>query len=578
MNGNNWLDFGSDYSKTILKYILIIFFSLNLVCSYAQKAKEFEKNYINAKETFQAENYEVAIVQFSNLLVETDQNSQLNHARYFYSYCSYKLQKYSQANQQLLKITYSNCDWKLKEEAYYLLSVISFETEDYKRAIEYSKKCVSNRIINDITNVKKYYLSEIQQLHLLNLLSQDFPNDKELHEIYLLKLLYKQNISRDDENKIQKIIVLFPEFESLLPEKQTNIYSKQKRSYHVALLFPFQLNDASIYSSQRKQQFIIDYYQGLLLAVDTINKLNNEKIILHTFDTERSEDAILKILNQDIIKKMDLIIGPVYPEFNSLITQFSAKNKITSINPLSINNQYIKDSNTYHFSYRTSHEQIGISTAQFLLDSIENKTCVAIFEENSKDTLAFNAFKKHFELNGGKVESVIPIKKKQNILEKLLPIKNTKNLGSVVCFSNQQFAATNVNSFYLIHSISQPLITTAEWLEINEFSIENFKDKEVYFYDYEYINYTKDSVTNFKNNYLKKYNVIPSKYAYYGYETISLLDSIIKENGFFFIEQPQFESINGIYYPFFEFSDDKKCNAFLPIFKMVNYELVPINF
>lgn len=104
-----------------------------------------------------------------------------------------------------------------------------------------------------------------------------------------------------------------------------------KTPIRIAFLLPFMLEtDKSDTSNQR----FIEFYSGALLAINEAKEFGVSYEI-YTYDTGKSEEKMSEVLQNDELKKVDLIIGPAYTQQIQLVSNFALKYKINTLVPFS---------------------------------------------------------------------------------------------------------------------------------------------------------------------------------------------------------------------------------------------------
>ncbi len=150
-------------------------------------------------------------------------------------------------------------------------------------------------------------------------------------------------------------------FEStdFIPEAPKTFY---KDVYSVSVMLPFMVNTLDPTPSRKKNQIVLDLYEGMKLAVDTLEK-QGIKISMRAYDTERSSEKIKTILGTNELKNTDLVIGPFFSEENKYIQEFAMEQKVNVFNPLT-NNSDFTGTNPYAFLYQPSNETLGKKTGR----------------------------------------------------------------------------------------------------------------------------------------------------------------------------------------------------------------------
>ncbi|MDE5611365.1 MAG: LysM peptidoglycan-binding domain-containing protein, partial [Odoribacter sp.] len=103
----------------------------------------------------------------------------------------------------------------------------------------------------------------------------------------------------------------------------------------IALLLPFSAGDYPLYddtvkfqpmSLSARSEMFVGFYEGILLAVDSLKSLGY-RVDLHVFDTERKSENVYGISEEINRLQPDLVIGPVYAStYRVMAGQLSSKN------------------------------------------------------------------------------------------------------------------------------------------------------------------------------------------------------------------------------------------------------------
>lgn len=147
----------------------------------------------------------------------------------------------------------------------------------------------------------------------------------------------------------------------------------------VALLLPFMANESV--RSDASLRFI-EYYEGLLLAIDSL-KNNGVSIILSAYDTESGTKKTKEILKNKELMEANLIIGAVQNDQIALIADFAKKHDIKYIIPFNSRNDDVL-SNASVFQVNTPHSYIYAKAAQ-LCSRMFSDANIIIVNTNEKD-------------------------------------------------------------------------------------------------------------------------------------------------------------------------------------------------
>lgn len=111
-----------------------------------------------------------------------------------------------------------------------------------------------------------------------------------------------------------------------------------KESYNVALLIPLYLEriqeEEEDLTDPRHPSFtFMEYYQGMLIAMDSIRKMGAD-ISLTVYDVCDRPEKARAVLRKPEMRNMDLIIGPFFPGTLRIVAEFAGRNNVPVISPL----------------------------------------------------------------------------------------------------------------------------------------------------------------------------------------------------------------------------------------------------
>ncbi len=148
------------------------------------------------------------------------------------------------------------------------------------------------------------------------------------------------NVQYEDEPSHQKSDILFHS-------------SGSKQQYHVSLLLPLYLEkaDSLTYSSnvnpttfEALQPFqFIQFYEGFLIALDSLAKVQGLKVELSVFDIDQDQAKLTKVLKDPQLVKSDLIIGPFFASAFEKVAAFALEHQIPIVNPMSPRQEIIRN-------------------------------------------------------------------------------------------------------------------------------------------------------------------------------------------------------------------------------------------
>ena len=419
---------------------------------------------------------------------------------------------------------------------------------------------------------------------------QKFSKDRTLSEVLADKIAQQNTISEEDK-KLMKDIEFAYGYTSPYQKKQSSTPDKivKKKEYNVAIMLPFRLQNES---SAREVQSFLDLYEGMKVAQED---LKNEGITVNLlpFDTENDANNVRRLVGLSAMKNVDMFFGPLYPTTLPIVAEFAQKNGINMVNPLSYTPELIEGKkNTYLFepSYYTQAKAV----ANYSFDSLNADKAYIIYGNSRKDSTLAHAYKKIVEEKGGKImvfEKVLAGKSTFNRINSLLkPIaskppklkegeKFKKPEGDTTAHifvaSSELAVAGSVISVLKTSMVDIPLFIDKDWLKFDQIDMNDFMDRSVFFIYTDYISPLKNK--EFVEKYINKTNLLPSEYAYVGYESLYFFGKTMYKYGVNFESQLQKERfrdgkvmIGQNYYG----SND---NQLVPLLRFVNNRLEIVN-
>ncbi len=145
----------------------------------------------------------------------------------------------------------------------------------------------------------------------------------------------------------------------------------------------------------------MDMYQGMLMAAEDLTK-RGEPVNIFPYDTKRKASATKKILENKGFENTDLIIGPLYPEPNALVDQYSVANRINKFNPISSNSDVVGE-NPFSFLMRPSYETMAVKCAEFAVAENKNPYAMIFYEQSARDSVFAAIYKQQLEEAGFEV-------------------------------------------------------------------------------------------------------------------------------------------------------------------------------
>jgi hypothetical protein len=522
-----------------LSFVLLFFFTNSF-------SQDFKKQFRKAKELFKDEKYSESMDAFGKLSVYDKENPYNEYALFYSALSAQRLGFTTVAKSNFVQLKKLYPQWQQLNEVNYWLAKLYFDQAEYFQAMSMMSSIQEETLKPNLDSLKRYYLSKIEDVETLKMVLEENPTDQEAARS-LAKAIGKQGFTHPDLPLLDSILLKYNwSREEFITVPITRTIFKDR--YRVALLLPFKVTTLEPSPERKKNQPILDLYQGIRLAADSLDRAGIHLDLL-SYDTEKSVEATKSILAKEELKSTDLIIGPFFSDETKVVQEFSQTNQINLIaNPVSNNSDFLGE-NPYALLYQPSHETIGRKSAEMVAAKVYNKNCLVYFSDSPKDSvIAFNFIKRALEL-GIKVVYAEEVRKETSagILETLakateydewrnpLQFKLKKDsLGSIFVASDNPLIYSKVVNSVETRGDSVLVIGEESWLEDSSIDFEKFERTRVTFVAPNYCPVDKASFLAFRKAFLKKHGTLPSDNAIRGYDLLMTLGRAIKKYGVYF--------------------------------------------
>ncbi len=539
--------------------VRLILCALLVFASHLLSAQDPNRQYKNAKDFFNERKYNLAMESFKPLLTYDKANPYSEYASFYYAQSAMRLNYLAVAKEMLVQIKRVYPSWDQMNEVNYWLAKIYFDQREYFQGMLILKDVKQEDYIEtkEISRLKRHYLSQITDPEILTMMWEEYPQDPDVGKS-LARAISGQPYAQQDRVMLDSVIHQF----ALAPEHYVSASSLPpvfKDQYTVSVLFPFLAATLEPSPNKKQNQLVLDLYEGMRMANDTLRS-KGIRVNLLTYDTERnlvdpqwSKEVIKKLLERDEFKNTDLIVGPLFREGDRLVQQFSEKNMVNMINPVSSNLAYVGQ-NPYGMLYQPSPETTGARTAELLARRIKNKNCMVFYGENSKDSvLAANFSARATELGLNIVWSeqfrketasrIITILASPTEFDEFKNAKQFKlkldSIGSIFVASDDPLIYTKVISSVETRGDSVVLVGSEVWLDNPSVDLTKYERLHIMLAAPNYTALTQQSYIAFKKRYIKTHGSFPEEYMNYsklGYDFMMFVGQAMKKHGVYFQE------------------------------------------
>jgi hypothetical protein len=397
------------------------------------------------------------------------------------------------------------------------------------------------------------------------------------------------HLAKDLTNSEDKALLesLFTKFRF----KRTDFIAEAPPTYHkdvysVSVMLPFMVNTLDPSPTPKRNQSVLDLYQGMKLAVDTLQK-QGVKLSLRAYDTQWKTDRIKTILNTDELKNTDLIVGPFFQDEAKLIQEFSAANRINTFNPVHNNSELIA-TNPFGFLYQPATEILGRKSGEFLAAYAKKKNCMVFYGTSKRDSLLAANFIQAAHKNGLKITAShkVPKENTKMIFDILTTptefddFRNPKqftlpkdSLGSIFVASDDALIYSKVVGSIETRRDQIIVLGSEKWIEQTAIDLEKFQTLPIVLTAPNFTNPQKPATIAFEKKYVKTHGKVPSDFASVGYELMLILGNQLKKNGVYFQEALSKAPVAGYLTEGVNYQESRS-NTLIPFIKLTDGQMV----
>lgn len=316
-------------------------------------------------------------------------------------------------------------------------------------------------------------------------------------------------------------------YEGLFTFKDFRSEAGLKATYKVALMLPLEIEKYLTADKEGnyvsiKNNIALEFYQGAMLAVDSLKQLGLS-VDLYVYDTKKSPEEVKRHLIKPEFKDMDLIIGPLYRSVFDVVKGFAKDNNIKMVCPVPQENNILKDSpfvfkatasNTTQMRYLAKYLFLKKPNAnKLLIDSkLEKdygerisflKTYNGLAKQARKDTLGYVAMEEYT------IDAITKSLKPdvENII-----IVPSSSVAYVTDFINRITTIPNVKDLNIT------IYGLENWLKFDKID-PSYKNRfNIHLTSSYYPNLDDNSMINYYKKYRAKYGTDPNKFGVHGFD------------------------------------------------------------
>jgi ABC-type branched-subunit amino acid transport system substrate-binding protein len=546
---------------------------------------DYNKQYFNAKALFREGKYNLAMESFKPLIPYDPKNNFSQYSSFYYALAAYNQGFKAVAKNTLNQLKTTHPTWNKMDDVNFWIGKIHLDDRDYFQALKIFSTIQDKKIQQDIDATKRAALAPITDVETLKMMYEEYPKDPVIARS-LATLLAKDISIPEDKVLLESLITKFS-------FKKTDFIAEAPASYFkdvysVSVLLPFMVNTLDPSPAPKRNQSVLDLYEGMKQAIDTLDK-QGVKLSLRAYDTEWKMEKIKSILNTDELKNTDLVLGPFFQDEAKLIQEFSLANRVNTFNPVHNNSELI-GTNPYGFLYQPSVETLGRKSGEFLASYAKKKNCMVFYGTSKRDSLLASNFVQAAHKNKLKIVAAHKVPKDGSKLifdilttateydEFRNPIQFTlpkDSLGSIFVASDDALIYAKVVSSMETRRDQIIALGSERWINQTSIDLEKFQTLPIVLSAPNFNNPQKPATVAFEKKYIRTHGKPPSDYAAMGYELMLILGNQLKKNGVYFQEAMAKAPVNGYLTEGVNYQESRS-NSLIPFIKFTDGNMVVV--
>ena len=374
---------------------------------------------------------------------------------------------------------------------------------------------------------KEYSIDE----NMIRQLNSDAFKDNALMEGAVLRIP-----KYEPESLSSGVKVLFPGYTYQHTETSAPINTYRyhhSQSFNVAFLIPFsgKQTESTASAEDKKRNQYIEFYEGALLAIDTLKKAGLS-LNISTFDVFDSKSLEAATHSSDV-QKAQLIIAPVPAAITGQLSEFAHRRQIPVVLPTNTTTDSIIAYNPYLIGLRPNPQS---ESHKLLEDVCRPDRNIILAYRYGGDTTLLHSYKNILkEKNCTYTTLSYTIAKSRNELQNML--SNTKENHIIVASTNDQPFVINfletLNILTVKGKVSTAIYGSPEWrkMSINSTQLTYLYNLNLHIAQPFYIDYNSVDTKEFVSKYRQYYKGEPRNYSFYGYDVALYFLDCLKTYG-----------------------------------------------
>ncbi|MDQ3049097.1 MAG: LysM peptidoglycan-binding domain-containing protein [Bacteroidota bacterium] len=449
-------------------------------------------------------------------------------------------------------------------------------------------------------SISKYYGVSDEKLRLMNPELKDGLKTGQILKIpsYKKKDPVVINNGKSDAIKANSTMISVPDI-NIITEAADRVIpipmsfpGELKEEYNIAFFLPFHADEANQIEVEKvirgdaqlpnKSNVALQFYEGALLAIDSLKKLNlKAKIFVYDVD-EKDSTMIANLLKKPELKEMDLIIGPLYGSGFMPVARFAKENFIPIVSPFTQVNKILFN-NPYVCKVSPSATLQIEKMAKFVVDSFQTQNIILVNNSNIKEAAFFNAFKAtaNLELIKAGHLPADSVKEAYGLSGVHALLSSVKTNIVILPSNNQSYVTDFISKLNSLHEKNKIILFGMQsWINYDNLDFEYLNNLYMHIPSNSYVEYSDTAIIKFIKQYRETYKTEPEMYAFQGYDVTTYFMTALQKFGSGFLNTLVENKFKGIEsnFDFNRFPSDSGFeNQYVQILKYKDYKLMKAN-
>jgi len=293
-------------------------------------------------------------------------------------------------------------------------------------------------------------------------------------------------------------------------------YTDSNKIFEVGIYLPICIDISdSVRIAQHTNSFL-EFYCGVLIATEKLAE-SGMKVKLFVYDTNQDSATIEKLVKKPEFLSFDLIIGPVFPENQKIMSELSAKNHIPMVSPLSSDSRYVAKTPGY-YQINPGRKLRLTSTADYISDKFAGQNIILLNHEapSGDEKLLLDRLNQRLGANNLRHYNIMAEDGTTGLEALVHADKENIFVLADGNEANVSVALTRLNTISKTFKIK--VVGLQEYTKMQSINTEYLHNIDLHYLSPYYIDYGNSKVNGFIGKYRAAFNSEPSQYSFQGYD------------------------------------------------------------